>query len=409
MSSVITDVKVWVTHTKRNYCFLKIYTAEGLSGVGDATLNGRELAVAALLREHLRPMLIGRDADDIEDIWQSIHRGTFWRGGPVMMTALAGVDVALWDLKGKRAGLPVYSLLGGRSRSKVRAYLHVHGATIDKIEGRARMRMASGCRALRVSFDSVAHDGQVVIQPHQDIETGERIEVGGAKPVEDQFWDTETYLRDCPNILADLRQRLGPDVALLHDVHERLTPIEAADLARKLEPVGLYFLEDPIRPEQMDSLRLIRRLSTTPIAIGELFFDKWQCLQVLQEQLADYIRVDVTHCGGITEVVKIAKIAEVYNVKLALHGPSDCSPIAHAANVHIDLHVPNLGIQEYVVHDKETMDLFTGGVRYEDGYLTLPDTPGLGIDLDHSQLGEDSYVRQYIPMCRERDESLHNW
>ena len=406
----ITDIKIYVTCPKRNFVLLKIMTDAGIYGVGDATLNGRELAVYTLLKEHLGPWLIGKDPDQIEDIWQSIFRGTYWRGGPVTMTALAGLNMALWDIKGKRAGLPVYSLLGGKSRTKVKTYLHVHGNSPEKILERCYKRMEMGCEVVRVSFDFTNYKGIKITQPHQDIETGKRIEVDQETVVGDyQVWDSESYLYYVPRLFKYLREKLGDNIWFIHDVHGRLAPIQAAMLAKNLESYGFYFLEDPVRPKHKNSLYLIRQHSSIPIGMGELFFDKWECLDVLQKQLVDYIRVDICHCGGISEVKKIAAIAECFNIKVALHGPSDCSPIAHAANVHMDYAIPNFGIQEFVFHDDLTYQIIHGSPQFKDGYLYVSDEPGLGVDFDENKAMEFPYKHQYIPILRDLEGGLHDW
>jgi len=382
----ISDVKTIVTCPGRNYVLVKIVTDEGLYGVGDATLNGRELAVATALEEHIGSLIIGKDSDRIEDIWQHIFRGTYWRGGPVLMTALAGIDMALWDLKGKRAGLPVYSLLGGKTREKVRVYMHPHGRTFDEVLASCRKVMEIGCTALRVSVD-----------------------VPGLPP---GMWDPKPYLATTPKLMAYLRENLGDEVDLLHDVHERLNPVQACQLAKDLEPYKLFFLEDPLRPEHKESFRLLRRHTSTPLAMGELYFSKWDCLPLITEQLVDFIRVDISHVGGITEARKIAAIAEPYYVDTAFHGPGDISPIAHAANVHVDISIPNFGIQEYVFLERafpEVKKVFSGGPEYRDGYIIAPEKPGLGVDVDEEAAKAYEYKRAYLPTLRRLDGSVTDW
>ena len=278
----ITEVRVVVTCPGRNYVAVKVLTDDpGLYGVGDATLNGRELAVAAALEHHIAPLLIGRDPDRVEDIWQYLHRGTYWRGGPVLMTALAGIDLALWDIKGKRAGLPLYSLLGGRCRDGALAYAHASGRDAAEVEAHAQTLIDRGFKAVRI---------QVGIQG-RGLRGAYGVANQPARPgfPAEEIWEPGPYLRAIPPLFERLRASLGEEVELLHDVHERLTPIEAAArLAKELEPAHLFFLEDCLRPEHKESFRLIRRHTTTTLAMGELYHSKWECLPVIVEQLIDF-------------------------------------------------------------------------------------------------------------------------
>lgn len=397
----IADVQVIVTCPGRNYVLLKILTDEdGLYGVGDATLNGRELSVAETLQEHIAPLLIGRDPDRVEDIWQYLFRGTYWRGGPVLMTALAGVDMALWDIKGKRAGLPVYSLLGGRCREGALCYTHCGGADFPAAEESILRAKERGFKVFRVH---VAIPGC-----HGTYGVGGGGERRPGMPHE-EVWEPGPYLRTIPRLFGYLREKLGDEIEMMHDVHERLNPIQAARLAKELEPMHLFFLEDPLRPEHKESFRLLRHHSTTPIAMGELYTSKWECLPLITEQLVDYIRCDLGHCGGITEGRKIAAIAEPYYVQTAWHGPGDIAPITHAANVHLDLATPNFGVQEMVFFSDPVREVISGGPTYQDGYLNVDDTPGLGCDIDMAAAEKHPYRRAYLPTTRRADGSVQDW
>jgi mannonate dehydratase len=396
----IADVQVIVTCPGRNYVLLKVLTDEdGLYGVGDATLNGRELAVAEALKEHIAPLLIGRDPDRVEDIWQYLFRGTYWRGGPVLMTALAGVDMALWDIKGKRAGLPVYSLLGGKCREGALCYTHCGGADFAAAEESIRRAQERGFKVFRVHCSIPGCHGTY------GVGGGER------RPglPHEEVWEPAPYLRTIPRLFGYLREKLGDEVEMMHDVHERLNPIQAARLAKELEPFHLFFLEDPLRPEHKESFRLLRHHSTTPIAMGELYFSKWECLPLITEQLVDFIRCDLGHCGGITEGRKIAAIAEPYYVQTAWHGPGDIGPITHAANVHLDLAIPNFGVQEMVTFSDAVREVIPGGPTFADGYLTVADTPGLGCDINLEAAARHPYRRAYLPTTRRADGSVHDW
>ena len=411
MSLRISDVRVVVTCPGRNYVFVKIVTTEpGLYGVGDATLNGRELAVATALEEHVKPLLIGKDPDRIEDIWQETFRGTYWRGGPVLMTALAGVDMALWDIKGKRAGMPLYSLLGGRTRQSALAYTHVGGTDPEQVEDHVREAMGKGFRVVRAQVAVPGATGTYGVGGRSEAASARwESPDGGAMPLVEGNWEPDAYLRVVPRLFEHLRTSLGDEIALLHDVHERLNPIQAARLAKELEPFHLMFLEDPLRPEHKESFRVVRRASTTPLAMGELFHSKYECLPLITEQLIDYIRCDVAHIGGITEARKIAALAEPFQVLTAWHGPGDVGPPTHAANVHLDCAIPNFGVQEMVFFPEAVPEVCPGAPEYRDGYLWPSEKPGLGVDLDEEAAAKYPYRRGYLPVVRRADGSVHDW
>lgn len=410
----ITEVRVIVTCPGRNYVAVKILTDEpGLYGVGDATLNGRELSVASALQDHLAPLLIGRDPDQIEDIWQALFRGTYWRGGPVLMTALAGIDLALWDIKGKRAGLPVYSLLGGKTREGAWAYTHCGGRDPIEVEDSVRAAQAKGFRHVRVQCAVPGATATYGIGGAAEAASaswlGQGSGDGGSMPHVEANWEPASYLRVVPKLFAHLRSTVGEEIELLHDVHERLNPIQAARLAKELESYHLFFLEDALRPEHKESFRTVRAASTTPLAMGELFHTKYECLPLILEQLIDFIRCDIGHIGGITEAKKIAVLAEPFQVKTAWHGPGDIGPSTHAANVHVDVSIPNFGIQEMVFFPEVVNEVFPGAPEYRDGRLWPSELPGLGCDIDEAAAKKYPYQRNYLPVCRRADGSVHDW
>ncbi len=413
----ITKVRVFVTCPTRNYVAVKIETDEpGLYGVGDATLNGRELAVASALQDHIAPLLIGRDPDRIEDIWQYLFRGSYWRGGPIQMTALAGIDLALWDIKGKRAGLPVYSLLGGRTRDGALAYSHAGGGEFSEVHESACALRERGFKVIRVQCAVPHAIGTYGVGGAAEAASatwgaglGGSVGDGGPMPSVEANWEPANYLRVIPKMFDYLRQRMGDEIELFHDVHERLSPIQAARLAKELEPYRLFFLEDPLRPEHKESFRLVRHHSTTPIAMGELFHNKYECLPLITEQLIDYIRCDIGHIGGITEARKIAAIAEPYQVLTAWHGPGDVGPATHAANVHVDCAIPNFGVQEMVQFSEAVHEVFPGAPEFRDGYLFPSEKPGLGTDINEAAAAKYPYQRSYLPTVRRADGSVHDW
>ncbi len=412
----ITEVRVIVTCPGRNYVCVKIMTDEGLYGVGDATLNGRELAVAAALQEHIAPLLIGRDPERIEDIWQSLFRGSYWRGGPIQMTAIAGVDMALWDIKGKQAGLPLYQLLGGKTREGALCYTHAGGRDAIEVEDNVRKSLERGFEVIRAQVAVPKAIGTYGTGGAAEAAsaswagaTAEGVGDGGPMPYVEANWEPREYLKIVPKLFAHLRSTLGEDVELLHDVHERLNPIEAARLARELEPYHLFFLEDPLRPEHKESFRMVRNASTTPIAMGELFHTKYDCLPLFTEQLIDFIRCDLTHIGGVTEATKIAALAEPFQIKTAWHGPGDIAPMAHSANVHVDVSIPNFGIQEMVFFPDIVQEVLPGAPVYREGRLWPNEAPGLGCDINEEAAAKYPYQRNYLPVCRRADGAVHDW
>ncbi len=409
----ITAVDVMVCSPGRNFVTLKITTEDGLTGLGDATLNGRELAVASYLRDHLAPLLLGRDARRIEDTWQYLYRGAYWRRGPVTMTAIGAVDLALWDIKAKAANQPLYQLLGGACRDGVTVYRHAYGETIDDVAAAASKLLAQGYRAVRVqsAIPGLANTYGVSAkgaryEPAQAARAG--AEGVGLRPPEES-WATEPYLDWAPRLFAGLREALGPGPQLLHDAHHRLTPIEAARLGKSLEPYRLFWLEDPVPAEWQEGYRHLRRHTTTPIAVGEVFNSVHDCHVLIEENLIDYLRMPPSHGGGITALRKIAALGEVHHVKTACHGPSDLSPVAIAAAVHFGLSVSNFGMQEWMGHPPETDAVFHASYRYADGMLHPGEPPGLGVTFDEAAAQGFPYRPAYLPVARKADGSMHDW
>ncbi len=392
----ITAVRVIVTCLDRNYVFVKVITdQDGLYGVGEGTLNGNELAVATTI-EHASELLIGRDPLQTEDLWQLLYSWSYWRGGPVFMAAIGAIDLALWDIKGKVAGMPVYQLLGGRSRQGAACYGHAHGDEPAEVEDSVRSFLDRGYRHVRAQLGPYGGKGMArATEPRRP----------GLPRT--SYFSPQPYLLSTVGLFEHLRMTIGEEISLLHDVHERLTPIEAAWLARQLEPYHLFFLEDPLRPEHKESFRLVRQASTTPIAMGELFSSRWDCLPLFEEQLIDYIRVGPIHVGGITEARKICILAEPYQIRSAFHGPGDIGPIGQAAAVHIDVAIPNFGVQEWVTFPELVHEVLPGACRFRDGYAYPSESPGLGIDFDEALARRHPYQRAYMPLVRREDGSMH--
>jgi mannonate dehydratase len=405
MSGIITGADVLVASPSRNYVTLKVTTDDGVVGWGDATVNGRELAVAAYLRDHVAPLLIGRDAERIEDTWQYLYRGVYWRRGPITMAAIGAVDLALWDIKGKVTGKPVYQLLGGAVRDRVLTYTHATGWDVPELLDSVDDKLARGFRAVRAQSGVPGHD--VVYGVHRGREIYEPAGRGVGPAVE--VWDTPSYLRHAPQVLAAVREHVGDEVHLLHDAHHRLSPIQAARLARDLEPVRLFWLEDVTTGENQEGLRLVRQHSTTPLAIGEVFNTIWDVKDLITSQSIDYVRTAVMHAGGISHVRRIFDFAGLYGIKGAPHGPSDVSPISLAASLHLALATHPFGIQEYMGYDPLVERVFRPSYRFHDGYLHPGDAPGLGIDVDEEALLAHPYEAAYLPVARTRDGSMTDW
>ena len=401
----ITDARVVVSSPGRNYVTLVLETEDGVTGIGDATLNGRELAVAAYLRDHLCPLLIGRDARRITDIWSYLYKGAYWRRGPVTMTAIAAVDVALWDIKGKVAGLPVYDLLGGAARDGVMVYCHASGSTLEELGADVQRHLDLGYRAIRAQASVPGLEKTYGIAPAD----GTLYEpANGIVPQEDT-WETTAYLDFAPRMMARLREEFGYGVHLLHDVHHRLTPIEAGRLGAALEPYRPFWIEDPTPAEDQSAFRLVRQHTTTPIAVGEVFNSIWDCQQLITERLIDYIRTSVSHTGGITHLQRVFALADLYGVRSGSHGAGDLSPIAMAAALHVDLAIPNFGIQEYMGHPEQTQEVFGTCYTLTDGHMHPGDLPGLGVTFDEEAALRYPYEPRYLPVNRRLDGSMHDW
>jgi mannonate dehydratase len=400
----ITGGKVIVCGPGRNFVTLMLETADGVTGLGDATLNGRELAVASYLTDHVLPTIVGLDARRIEDIWQFLYKGAYWRRGPVTMTAIAAVDTALWDIKGKALGVPVYQLLGGASRDSVMVYGHASGENVDDTLAAAARFMARGYKAVRLQIGVPGFGKTYGVAAGATYEPAER----GRAPVVTS-WNSEAYLRVVPPLFAQARAALGADVHLLHDVHHRLRPIEAAQLGHELEPYHLFWMEDPTPAENQDVFRLIRQHTTTPLAVGEVFNAIHDCRQLIQEQLIDYIRTTVVHAGGISHLRKIAALAELYQVRTGSHGATDLSPVCMAAALHFDLSVHNFGIQEYMPHTADTDRVFPHAYTFAEGAMHPGDAPGLGVEIDEALAATFPYDPACLPVARRADGTLHDW
>ncbi|WP_026052764.1 D-mannonate dehydratase ManD [Gayadomonas joobiniege] len=403
----IEQVKVFVCNPGRNFVTVKIITEQGIYGIGDATLNGREMAVATMLEEHIAPCLIGRDAHNIEDIWQYLYKGVYWRKGPVNMAAIAAIDMALWDIKGKVANLPVYQLLGGKSRHAVNLYAHANGESISDTLDKAEALIKQGFKAIRLQ---AAIPGLAVTYGVLG-DKKDYFELQGSRPLPpEETWSTKKYFAMVVELFKQARERLGDQIDFLHDVHSRLTPIESARLGKLLEPYDLFFLEDASIAENQDNYQVIRQHTTTPLAIGETYNSIWECKSLIQNQHIDFIRTAATHAGGITAMRRIADFANLFNVRTAPHGAPDLSPICFAAHMHLNISAPNFAIQEFVGFDNEQLNqVFKHNYTVESGMAFVSDAPGLGIDFDEDAAKALPYKRSYLPVSRLEDGTVWNW
>jgi len=408
--SAIRSVEVLVASPGRTFVTLRITTQDGVVGLGDATLNGRELSVASYLQDHLAPMLVGRDAHRIEDTWQLLHRGAYWRRGPVTMTAIAAVDVALWDIKARVAGLPLYQLLGGASREGLLCYGHASGADTPALIDSMHAYLEDGFRAIRAQSAVPGLETVYGVPKGLAPKTiaGYEPAVRGEGPTVGD-WDTRAYLRHVPGVFEEIRNEFGPELLLLHDTHHRLTPIEAARLGRSLEPFDLFWLEDVTPVDNQESLRLVRHHTTTPLAIGEVLSSAWDYQTIFREQLIDFVRSSVTHTGGITALRRILDQAAMYQIRSGMHGATDISPVGQAAALHLGLAIHNYGIQEYMKHEPVTLEAFRTSYTFTDGYLHPGELPGLGVEYVDEVAERFPYERAYLPVNRLKDGTVHDW
>ena len=366
----ITNVRTILTAPETTpLVVVKIETSEpGLYGLGCATFTQRYLAVATAVDQYLAPYLLGKDVANIEDIWQTCQVNGYWRNGPITNNALSGVDMALWDIKGKVAGMPVYDLLGGKARAGAAVYRHADGKSLTEVEENVRKYMEQGLLYIRCQWGG--YGGRI-----------DQIKAPEGAP-EGAYFDPHGYARNTVKLFDHIRNAVGDDIELLHDVHERLAPIEAVRLSKNLEPYRLFFLEDALSPEAVDWFAVMRQQSATPIAMGELFTHPQEWLPLIQNRLIDFIRCHISTIGGITPAKKLAHLCEAFGIRTAWHGPGDVSPVGHAANLHIDLSSYNFGVQEWWGPSDLIKEVFPGTPELRGGYLYANDKPGLGIDID---------------------------
>jgi mannonate dehydratase len=386
----IQDVRTIITQPAGSRLIIvKIITSEpGLYGLGCATFTQRFQAVHAAIDQHLRPFLIGREVDRIEEIWQMSMVNSYWRNGPVLNNAISGVDQALWDIKGKRAGMPLYQLLGGKCREAATVYGHAGGSTPEEVADSVRAFQGKGYRYIRVQLGAYGGKATQLVKPE------------GAP--DGAYFDRKEYMRNHLRLFEHLRTEIGEEVELLHDVHERLHPIEAVGFARDTEQFGLFFLEDVLAPEDIEWFRNIRQQCSTPMAMGELFNHPREWTPLIEGRLIDFMRMHVSQMGGITPARNIAGFGQLYGVRTAWHGPGDTSPVGHAANLHLDLWAPNFGVQEWCGFNELVYEMFPGLPQVRNGYMYPNDQPGLGIDINEELAAKYPCTNEIIQWTQTR-------
>jgi len=389
---------------------VKVETSEpGLYGLGCATFTQRPLAVVTAVEQYLKPFVLGRAPNDIEDIWQASYVSSYWRSGPILNNAMSGIDQALWDIKAKRAGMPLYQLFGGKARRAADVYVHSSGRDFQEVEDRARAFMAQGHRHIRC---------QVEVTGYSTYGSGGGRGTGADDPARPQYrppldrrpWEPRPYCRLVPKLFEHMRSALGDEVELLHDVHERVPPIMAIQLAKDLEPFKLFFLEDVFAPEDNDYFRILRQQCAVPIAMGELFVNQHEYVPLIRDRLIDFIRCHISDIGGLTPARKLAALCEFFGVRTAWHGPGDTSPVGHAANLQLDLSTANFGIQEASLFGDRTKEVFPGCPEVRDGAMWSNERPGLGIDVDEELAAKYPFPEHPIngawPEIRRRDGTV---
>jgi mannonate dehydratase len=389
-SPKITDVRAILTQPGGDHLVIvKVVTDQpGLYGIGCATHRERPLAVASAVNDYLKPFLAGRSCDDIEDIWQSAYVSSYFRSGVTLNNALSGVDGALWDILGKRAGLPVYKLLGGKVRAAVPLYGHASARELPALEDAVRKWVAQGYRYVRVQVATPGFSGYGVGGATTSAEV-EKMRPEGVAP--SPVFEPTPYVNRTIEMFDFLRKKIGFDVELLHDVHERVPPAQALVLAKAVEPYRLFFLEDPFAPEDVGWFEVMRKQTTTPIAMGELFVNRNEWLPLVANRLIDFIRIHISAIGGMSLARKVAACCELFNVRTAWHGPGNVSPVGHAVNLHLDLSIFNFGIQEQNVFSDAVREVFPGAPEIRGGYMYASDRAGLGIDIDEKAAARFPY------------------
>lgn len=382
-----------------NLIVVKVETTEpGLYGLGCATFTQRAAAVVTAIDSYMNDFCVGKDVDNIEDMWQSFYVSSYWRNGPVLNNALSGLDQALWDIKGKRANMPVYQLLGGKSRFAIPCYAHAGGKTPEAVADDVQKFIDKGYNYVRIQQGGYGATGTDQDQPD--------FKEAGYGYERDNYMDTQAYLKSVPKMFEMVRKQCGEKVELLHDIHERIQPTEAINMINKLEEFNPFFIEDPLSPENTGWWKELRQSTNVPIAMGELFNNINEFLEPMANHYFDYIRCHVSQIGGLTPAMKVARLGEWFGIRTAWHGPGDVSPVGHAAQAHIDLAIWNFGIQEGREFSEAERAVFPGSPTMKDGYMYVNEAPGFGVEVDEKEAAKYSIHTRSNWQVRNADGTI---
>ncbi len=382
-----------------NLIVVKVETTEpGLYGLGCATFTQRAATVIVAINTYLNEFCVGKDVDNIEDMWQSTYVSSYWRNGPVLNNALSGLDQALWDIKGKRANMPVYQLLGGKARFAIPCYTHAGGNTPEEAADSVKKFMEQGFRYIRIQQGGYGAVGATADKPD--------FKAAGFGGEADNYMNERLYLKSVPKMFEVVRKQCGEEIELLHDIHERVQPIDAINMIKRVEEYRPFFIEDPFSPENMKWFAQLRQATSVPIAMGELFNNVNEFKEPMVNQWFDFIRIHVSQIGGITPAMKVARLGEWFNIRTAWHGPGDVSPVGHAAHAHIDLAVWNFGIQEAVQFSEKTQAVFSGCPTMNKGYMSVNEVPGLGVDINEKEAAKYPITTKSNWQVRKMDGTI---